>query len=673
MTTGKKDKPIILISIFSIDFGIRSISSFLKIHGYQTEIIFYNKVRYAEGFLYNDFLTNRLLRHQVYSKQDIDLLISRLKERDPAIVGLSVSSTHMQTAKHITSEIKKQIDCIVVWGGIHAIIAPDECIRYADIVCTGEGEYPMLELADKVKEGKPISGIKNLWIKKDTEIEKNRMRPLVQDLDTLPFPDFIDRDNKILIDRGKSGKDNYIISASQKNVYPIMTSRGCMYRCAYCCNSIIRERYEGLGPYLRRRSVDNVISELKAVLRERPVHTIRFWDDVFTYDKKWVDEFCEKYPVEVGMPFNCYAHPAKTAKEILTKLRNAGLKWVNIGIQSGSEEVSRDIFSRQQYNDNILEHVRFIAQLGITICYDLILENPYESDTDQQNTVELLLSLPKYYRVHLYSLCWFPKTPLTERALEEGRIAEGYQEQYTSKALNNFHMFVQLSKTKNDMFWNCIKAMAINNYCSDSLVRSCCKNMFFRKWPGFLFELAKVYLRLRSKYTVIKRDKKYIITRLVPRNLSGAVRYQDIGSLKKGFVLEQSKWLFKIPEFENIIYNTGEKDGGKRICLGIRSQFKSAVFRKLIIVAVIPFEIERRSSFKTVLWRVELPEDYDHGSKIYFDFRKPELHYLVNGKEYKAEILNKETQPVLSEGLYAVKMRYAEPGQHNIGSILLKV
>ena len=105
---------------------------------------------------------------------------------------MSVSSATMQTAKCITQEIKKHMNTIVVWGGIHAIIAPEECIKYADIVCIGEGEYPMRELADTVRLNKEICGIKNLWIKQNNSIEKNEMRPLHENLDELPFLNFIE-------------------------------------------------------------------------------------------------------------------------------------------------------------------------------------------------------------------------------------------------------------------------------------------------------------------------------------------------------------------------------------------------------------------------------------------------------------------------------------------------
>ncbi|MFH1416122.1 MAG: radical SAM protein, partial [Elusimicrobiota bacterium] len=391
----KKNVKIALISLFGLDYGVRYISSLLKKNGYKTDIVFFNRQKMSVEFYGNDFFSPGLLDHEVCNKEDLDLLISLLGELKPEITGISVSSTTMKTAIRITQEIKKKLDTIVVWGGIHAIIAPRECIQFADIVCTGEGEYPMSELAGKIENREPITGIKSLWINNEEGIEKNEIRHLIENLDELPFPDFIEKENKYLIDGGKIGKDIHIVSAYELEKYPVMTSRGCMYSCAFCSNSVIRERYRDRGKYLRRRSVDNVIAELKAAVRKRSFHTVRFWDDIFTYDKEWIDKFCTEYSRHIGLPFCCFVHPTYKNRDLIVKLRQAGLAFVSIGIESGSEKVASKIFLRKQSNDNFIEFSHFIKEQDITMRYDLISDNPYETDNDQKTATELLLQLPR--------------------------------------------------------------------------------------------------------------------------------------------------------------------------------------------------------------------------------------------------------------------------------------
>ncbi|MFH1415807.1 MAG: radical SAM protein, partial [Elusimicrobiota bacterium] len=448
-----KDTKIALIALFGLDFGIRHISSCLKEGGYETDLIFFNRQRFSVEYYGNDYFSPHILKYDICSKKDSELLISLLRDLKSKILGISVSSVTMQSAINITREVKKHLDIMVVWGGIHAILAPHECIQYADAVCLGEGEIPMLELAEKYDANDSISGIKNFWIKTKGGIEKNEMRDLVSNLDDLPYPDFIDRDNKYLIDRGRLGKDIHLISASQRGVYPVMSSRGCMYRCSFCTSSVIRERYKDKGAYLRRRSVDNVINELKLAAREREFQSIRFWDAVFTYDKEWIEEFCRRYKKEIGKLFTCYSHPRQKDENIMRNLREAGLNWVHMGLQSGSEKVSNKIFFREQSNQEFLESAVFMKKLGITMRYDMISDNPYETDDDQEIATELLMKLPYPCRVQFFSLCWLPETSLTGRALKDGLITSGDLEQHTSKALNNFHMYVYLSKGKRELFW----------------------------------------------------------------------------------------------------------------------------------------------------------------------------------------------------------------------------
>ena len=367
---------IALISLFGLDLGLRYISSFLQHKGYSVSIIFFNKIRYSVGFLSNDYITAPLSPRDACPENDIRLLIKKLQSLNPSIIGMSVGSATVPVAIKITREIKKISKAVIVWGGPHAIAAPEECIRVADVVCMGEGEYPMFELAERLRRKEPLTHIRGLWVKLGSHSEKNELNDLITNLDALPFPDFIRRDNKCTIFEGETSGDVHIHSSGHMYMYPLMTSRGCKYACSYCSNSVFRERFKGKGPFLRRRSVSNVIEELKAVIRQRQVLGVRFWDDVFTYDEAWVDEFCERYSGEVGLPFFCYAHPHKEIKRILKKLRQAGLCWVDMGVQSGSERIVSTVYARKQNNQEILELAAYLNKLGIIAYYDFIVDNP---------------------------------------------------------------------------------------------------------------------------------------------------------------------------------------------------------------------------------------------------------------------------------------------------------
>ena len=589
---GAGNLQVALISLFGLDFGLRSISSLLKKNGYCSSLIFFNKHSYSAEFLGNDYFTPRLLNHEMCSKDDLDLLIFLLKKIKPSIIGISVSSVTMQAAKRITCRIKEHFDTIIVWGGIHAIIAPEECIQHADIVCVGEGEFPMLELAKKVKHRHLITGINNLWIKRDGFIEKNRMNDLMVNLDILPFPDFIDENNKFLIDRGRLGREVIVNSASEKDVYPIMTSRGCMFSCSFCCNSVIRKRYQGKGPYLRRRSVGNVITELKlAIMSGWRIRTIRFWDDIFTYDSQWIEEFCPRYLHEIGKPFNCYVHPKSTSRNMLCRLKEVGLNRAIIGIQTGSEEVASQFFSRNQSNQDILDFSYFVKQQGIRLRFDLIVDNPYENESDHNIAVELLLKLPTPFQIQIYSLCWFPKTPLTKRAILNNVISEKDLEQYTFKALNNFHLQIPLFKDKYNLFWNCIIAMSVNRKFSKHWVRLCKKNNFFRKYPYVLFLLSKYYLILLTRFEIKWQRNRIFIIKMLEHSLVNDVAYISRHTASQRFIIGGAESLFIQRKIKYSFFPLNSSTRSKKFCLRVKQHKKSEVFNMAVYVVYSPLSI----------------------------------------------------------------------------------
>ena len=159
-------------------------------------------------------------------------------------------------------------------GGIHATAKIEESLRYADIVCVGEGEETTLELVKKVENAQDYYGIPNLCFNVDGKIKKNPVRPLIQDLDSLPFIDYdldehyvMDRDESRLLKIDEGLLERISPGFPDKNktflpTYKTMITRGCPHRCAYCGNSQLRRMYQG-QKYFRRRSNENMIEELR--------------------------------------------------------------------------------------------------------------------------------------------------------------------------------------------------------------------------------------------------------------------------------------------------------------------------------------------------------------------------------------------------------------------------
>ena len=201
-------------------------------------------------------------------------------------------------ASEVTRRIKERFPNIpIIWGGIHPTSDPEGCIDEVDYLCLGEGEEAILDLCNAMLNKEDDTQIKNIWARKGDVIHKNELRPLIQDLDWLPYPDIAD-ENKYYIENGK-----YTIEEPWKRTaeYRIYFSRGCPYNCSYCYVSILRDVYNEKGrKFYRARSVSHILGELEAAQKVFPKIAVKVDDDTFAFGEDWMNEFLERYPKEVG-------------------------------------------------------------------------------------------------------------------------------------------------------------------------------------------------------------------------------------------------------------------------------------------------------------------------------------------------------------------------------------
>lgn len=419
---------IILISPYGgiTSLGLRYLSASLKKKGHRVEIIFLPRRLGKRGDfddIYTPFASSILTDlKQLSCKADL--------------VGISVMTPYFNNAIELTKFLKKNIKAPVVWGGIHPTVEPKECLDYADFVCLGEGEEAVLELVEKIKEGKNYTKTANFWFKKGKEIIRNPLRPLKQDLDNLPFPDYDLRDHYILQDEhikkftprllqqhlsyipGKDGK--------QFTSYPIFCTRGCPHGCSYCCNNALRSLYPG-QKYIRRRSVENIIQELKEIKNLFPfIEAIRIEDDSFLVATgPEIVKFAKAYQKEINLPFICLSSPVNITEEKIKALVNSDMIGIQMGIQSGSDPLNKNVFNRPIKGEQILAGASIINKYRDKLMpprYDIITDNPFETDKDLIQTIRILSRIPGKYILNLYSLVFYPGTALNRKATKEGLI-----------------------------------------------------------------------------------------------------------------------------------------------------------------------------------------------------------------------------------------------------------
>lgn len=473
--SGKNDFHIALVALYGTEnAGVRYLQAYLKEKGYKTSVIFFRAWRNNNNVFPDE--------------RDMNLFIDLLGKIKPDIVGFSFVSSFLCVARELTRRVKSNLDCPVLWGGIHATTAPEECLKYADYVCIGEGEGPLCDLADALSQNREPSGIENIWYKSDGEIRKTPTRMLIQDLDQLPFPDYYDQD-KYLVDYGKVCEGEPTRSGAEYRVY---ASRGCPYACSYCYNSILKRLYRGKGKYYRHRSPEHVIGEIEVAMKIFPfIRRIKVDDDTaFAFGKEWVDKFCQLYKEKIDVPFECLLHPHMLKEDLLRQLKDAGLIKIQVGIESASESEMLDVFKRKPGNKHILEFAELNKELKIEVVYDVIIDNPLATEKDKKALFDFLLKLPGPYKLYLYSLVIFPGTELAEDMLEQGLITEDDVEGKNTKGMKQFRVSMDWPRPKEDIYWLSLILLVSKPFVPRSFTSWLSKIEYFRKHPTPLFAFA---------------------------------------------------------------------------------------------------------------------------------------------------------------------------------------
>jgi len=339
-------------------------------------------------------------------------IYSLLDDRKPAIVAFTSPTCYLLPYLEMARQIKQAYPSVfTVFGGWHPTYAPDMVtLPGVDAVCIGEGEWAMLELCEQLDTGNRPSGIRNLWIRgNDGEVEKNELRPLIQDLDELPLPD---RDFML------SGRPEYYYVIAS-----VVTQRSCPYACSFCVNNAFNELYKNDQPHLRRRSVDHVIGELKQVKAEGKLEFVKFEDSIFTLHRDWIREFSEKYRRDIGVPFTCFVRAETATPDTIRDIRNAGAVSVSLGVEAGDENIRMDVFNKKISDEKLKQTVQLLHEEGLKIRTHNIVGIPgYGLDADLA-TMRLNAELKP-----AYAACGFlqpyPGTASYKTYLEQGLIPQ---------------------------------------------------------------------------------------------------------------------------------------------------------------------------------------------------------------------------------------------------------
>ena len=381
--------------------GMRSISSTLREAGHRTTMIFAGDP--------NVSINESVIRG-----------IAALAG-DSEIIAISSMSRGSARAKTLIEGLRP-LGRLIVWGGIHPTLFPEDCTMHADIVCRGEGEGFMLDLAQRVASGKELTDIPNGAYLSEGRTILNDLRPLIADLDSLPLLDFAFENEYILDLTGSLVPDTEM---REKTAVLFSGSRGCNNNCTYCSNSQLKSIYRGKGRFVRKMSIPRFVKVAKEYQRLFPRAKYFYFIDEDFFDRpvEELRELAETYPDQVGIPFECMASPRQVNGEKVALAFKAGMYQIDVGLESGSERTRREVFNRFIDDKTQIQSAIAISKhTQVKAVYFLILGNPYEERQDLVNAVRLLKQLPPPFSLRAYNLVFIPGTKLFNRACQDGII-----------------------------------------------------------------------------------------------------------------------------------------------------------------------------------------------------------------------------------------------------------
>jgi len=417
---------VCLISPYS-DFtanGVRLLSAILKQHGHSVTVLFLVDMEFEKGYL-TDFSKG-------FSPELLPHILERARGAD--IIGLSLLTPYFSRSVQLTRYLRTHLSTPIIWGGVHPTLCPEQCLQYADFVCVGEGESAFPEFLETLEKGGDPYSIPNIWGRKNGEVVRNPSRPLLKDLDSLPYPDYgpeghwiLSMDSQSLLPATEELNRKYLYLGpvhERRWTYQILTSRGCPHHCTFCGNLAMRQATGERISY-RPRSVEHIIGELEQIHKRYEIRGLLISDDAFMALKtEDIRKFCELYKAKIGAPFRINATPVLIKEEKVRLLFDAGLRWLEIGIQSGSPR-TLELFKRQWSTPaRVLRSAEIVRpyQKKCLIIYDVIVDNPWEPIEDVLETLHLILKLPRPYHLQSFPLLFYPGTELYHRALKEGLI-----------------------------------------------------------------------------------------------------------------------------------------------------------------------------------------------------------------------------------------------------------
>jgi anaerobic magnesium-protoporphyrin IX monomethyl ester cyclase len=344
-----------------------------------------------------------------------------VKNFKPDVVLYSAFSNELSKVIAFDRELKKVVPCRSLMGGTGPTF-DWKCHKGTsiDAICVGEGETALAEYLDS-----GLAGGRNIILNGQ---DKPSGLVAFPPLDSLPFPD---RD---IVYRADS-----ILAATTSKQF--MSGRGCPYECTYCFNHAFNNMFKECGTVVRKKSVDYLLEEIRHIQKKFPLGLIVFQDDTFILDHRWLFEFCERLPAEIGLPFSCNIRANLVNEQVAEALRDGGCVSASWSIETGTDKLRNEVLLRHMSREAILRAGELLHKHGIRQRLANIIGIPGETIEDLHETARLNIQVrPMLSTANIFVP--YPGLRLTQYALEGGYLSQGNAEDlpkdFSTRSVLNF-------------------------------------------------------------------------------------------------------------------------------------------------------------------------------------------------------------------------------------------
>lgn len=334
-------------------------------------------------------------------------VIDKIRKEVPDVLAFSVLTPNYQWMLSIAREAKAMFPQVkIIFGGVHPSAVPEQVLKNpeVDIVCIGEADISFPLILEAIENNR-LNGeiIPNTRYKKsDGSVIRGPQDAFIQDLNTLPIFD-------------KTIWEEYIPLGDS---YITMASRGCPYRCTFCFNNFFANLPDQKkGKYVRQRSVEHMMYELRLAKKRYRLRMIEFFDDVFTVDKVWLKKFLYEYKKDIGVPFQVFTHVKYIDDDVGRMMSEAGCFSAQIGVQSLDADYKRTQVKRYEKNEDIAKTVEIFRKYKVKAKFDHMLGLPGEPIEAQEAARNFYVEHPPY-SIQTYWTSYFPGTEMVEQGLK---------------------------------------------------------------------------------------------------------------------------------------------------------------------------------------------------------------------------------------------------------------